>query len=158
MNLTGCGKSPPAPQAVARDARDMRERQRRGPIGFPPRLAHPASHARLSWRCSPAVPDVQAIEVLLCRNGFPVDARVRASRAIEGMVDADGAKQCNAIHPVAGVFCQRVLAESALRIGPLVDQSMPAFIGPGAGAESNVAEVGGHEKVIIQNSSVRTMG
>jgi hypothetical protein len=27
MNLTGCGKSPPAPQAVAREARDMRERR-----------------------------------------------------------------------------------------------------------------------------------
>ena len=40
----------------------------------------------------------------------------------------------------------------------LVDQSLPAFIGPGAGAESNVAEVGGHEKMIIQNSSVRTIG
>jgi hypothetical protein len=40
----------------------------------------------------------------------------------------------------------------------LVEQSLPAFIGPGAGAESNVAEVGGHEKVIIQNSSVRTIG
>lgn len=74
------------------------------------------------------------------------------------MVDADGEKQCNAIHLVAGIFCQRVWAESALRIGPLIDQSMPAFIGPGAGAESNVAEVGGHEKVIIQNSSVRTIG
>ena len=104
------------------------------------------------------VPDVQAIEVLLCRNSFPVAARVRAGRAIEGMVDADGAKQCNAIHPVAGVFCQLVLAESALRTGPLVEQSLPAFIGPGAGAESNVAEVGGHEEAIIQNSSVRTMG
>lgn len=104
------------------------------------------------------VPDVQAIEDLLCRNGFPIAARVRAGLAIEGMVDADGAKQCNAIHPVAGVFCQRVLAESALRTGPLAEQSLPAFIGPGAGAESNVAEVGGHEKVIIQNSSVRTMG
>ena len=74
------------------------------------------------------------------------------------MVDADGAKQCKAIHPVVGVFCQRVLAESALRTGPLVQQSLPAFIGPGAGAESNVAEVGGHEKVNIQNLSVRTMG
>jgi len=97
-------------------------------------------------RGSPAVPDVQAIEVLLCRHGFPVAARVRAGRAIEGMVDADGAKQCNAIHPVAGVFCQRVLAESALRTGPLVEQSLPVFIGPGTGAESNMAEVGGHEK------------
>jgi len=74
------------------------------------------------------------------------------------MVDADGAKQCNAIHPVAGVFFQRVLAESALRTGPLAEQSLPAFIAPGAGAELNVAEVGGHEKVIIQNLSVRTMG
>jgi hypothetical protein len=74
------------------------------------------------------------------------------------MVDADGAKQCNAIYPVAGVFCQPVLAESALRIGPLVDQFLPAFIGPGTGAESNVAKFGGHEKVIIQNLSVRTMG
>ena len=82
----------------------------------------------------------------------------RSSAVPKGMVDADGAKQCNAIHPVAGVFCQRVLAESALWTGPLVEQSLPAFIGPGAGAESNVAEVGGHEKVIIQNSSVRTMG
>ena len=109
-------------------------------------------------RGSPAVPDVQAIEVLLFRNDFSAAARVRAGQAIEGMVDVDGVKQCNAIHLVAGIFCQRVLAESALRIGPLVDQSMPAFIGPGAGAESNVAEVGGHEKVIIQNSSVRTMG
>ena len=81
-----------------------------------------------------------------------------AGRAIEGMVDADGAKERNAIHLVAGVFCQRVLAESALRIGPLVDQSLPAFIGPGTGAESDVAEVGGHEKVIIQNLSVRTIG
>ena len=157
MNLTGCGKSPPAPQTVAREARDLRERRDvdrldshvspipRVSLGYPP-------------RGSPAVPDVQAIEVLLCRNGFPVAARVRAGRAIEGMVDADGAKQCNAIHPVAGVFCQRVLAESALRTGPLVEQSLPVFIGPGAGAESNMAEVGGHEKVIIQNSSVRTMG
>ena len=79
-------------------------------------------------------------------------------RAIEGMVDADGAKERDAIHLITGIFCQRVLAESALRIGPLVDQSLPAFIGPGAGAESNLAEVGGHEKVIIQNSSVRTIG
>jgi hypothetical protein len=71
---------------------------------------------------------MQAIEVLLCRNGFPVAARVQAGRAIEGMVDADGAKQCNGIHPVADVFCQRVLAESALRTGPLVEQSLPAFI------------------------------
>ena len=74
-----------------------------------------------------------------------------ADRAIEGMVDAEGAKQRNIIHLVAYVFCQRVLAESALRIG--LDQSLPAFIVPGAGAESNVAQVGGHEKVVIQNSS-----
>jgi hypothetical protein len=40
----------------------------------------------------------------------------------------------------------------------LVDQSLPALIGPGAGAQSDVAEVGGHEKVIIQNLSVRTIG
>lgn len=59
---------------------------------------------------------------------------------------------------VIGIFCQRILAELTLRIGPLVDQSLPAFIGPGAGAESNVAKVGGDEKVIIQNSSVRTIG
>ena len=67
-------------------------------------------------------------------------------------------KERDAIHLVAGIFCQRVLAESALRIGSLVDQSLPAFIGPGAGAEPNVAEVGGHEKVIMQNSSARTIG
>ena len=81
-----------------------------------------------------------------------------AGRAIEGMVDSDGAKERNAIPLVAGVFCQCVLADSALRIGLLVDQSLPAFIGPGAGAQSDVAEVGGHEKVIIQNLSVRTIG
>jgi hypothetical protein len=52
------------------------------------------------------------------------------------------------IHLIASIFCQRVLAESALRIAPLVNQSLPAFIGPGAGAESNVANVGGHERVI----------
>jgi hypothetical protein len=40
----------------------------------------------------------------------------------------------------------------------LIDQSLPAFIGPGAGAESSVAEVGGHIKKIIQNSSLRTIG
>lgn len=79
-------------------------------------------------------------------------------RAIEGMVDADGGKERAVIHLIAGIFCQRVLAELALRIGPLVDQSLPAFIGPGAGAESNVAKVGGHERVLIQNSPVRTMG
>lgn len=79
-------------------------------------------------------------------------------RTIERMVDADGAKERDAIHLVAGIFCQRVLAESALRIGPLVDQSLPALIGPGASAESNVAKVAGHEKVIIQNSSLRTIG
>jgi hypothetical protein len=81
-----------------------------------------------------------------------------AGRVIEGMVDADGAKERNAIHLVAGVFCQRVLAESALRIGPLIDQSLPAFIGPGAGAELNVAEVAEHDQAIIQNSSIRTIG
>lgn len=96
--------------------------------------------------------------VLLCRNGFPAAARVRAGRAIEGMVVADGAKERNAIHLIADIFCQCVLAKSAIRIGPLVDQSLPAFIDPGAGAESNVAEVSGHEKVIIQNSRVRTIG
>lgn len=74
------------------------------------------------------------------------------------MVDANGAKERNAIHLVVDIFCQRVLAESALRVGPLVDQSMPAFTGTGADSESNVAEVGGHEKGIIQNSSVRTIG
>lgn len=31
-----------------------------------------------------------------------------AGRAIERMVDADGAKERNAIHLVAGVFCQRI--------------------------------------------------
>jgi len=128
MNLTGCGKSPPAPQAVAREARDMRER--RDVDRLDSHLVSPIPRVSLGYpaRDSPAVPDVQAIEVLLCRNGFPVAARVRAGRAIEGMVDADGAKQCNAIHPVAGVFCQRVLAESALLTGPLVEQSLPAFI------------------------------
>ena len=158
MNLTGCGKSPPAPQTVAREARDMRERHDVDRLDS--HLVSPIPRVSLGYPAhgSPAVPDVQAIEVLLCRNDFSAAARVWAGRAIEGMVDADGAKQYNAIHLVAGIFCQRVLAESALRIGPLVDQSMPAFIGPGAGAESNVAEVGGHEKVIIQNSSVRTMG
>jgi hypothetical protein len=43
---------------------------------------------------------------------------------------------------MAGKFCQGILAESALWIGPLVSQSLPVFIGPGAGIESNVAEVG----------------
>ena len=65
-------------------------------------------------------------------------------RAIEEVVDADGANERDVIHFIAGIFCQPVLAESALRIGPLIDQSLPAFIGPGAGAESSVAEVGGH--------------
>jgi len=43
-----------------------------------------------------------------------------ASRAAEGVVDADGAKECDAIHFIVGIFCQRVLAESALRIGLVV--------------------------------------
>ena len=63
-------------------------------------------------------------------------------RAIEGVVDADGTKEWDVVHLIAGIFCQRALPESVLRIGPLVDQSLPAFIGPGAGAESNVAKVG----------------
>lgn len=52
-----------------------------------------------------------------------------AGRAIEGMVDADGSKQCNAIYPVTGVFCQRVLAESAIlpsdrSVGRLIPASL----------------------------------
>ena len=66
-----------------------------------------------------------------------------AGRAIEGMINPDGAKERDAIHRAAAILCQRVLAESALRVGPLVDQSPPVFIGPGAAAESNVAEVAG---------------
>ena len=163
MNLPGCGKSPPAAFStpVKRISRSVvRFRILPDDSRFSFHLSRTTRTALLNilrgWFV--LVPDVQAIEVLLCRNGIPVAARVRASRAIEGMVDADGAKQCNVIRPIAGVFCQRILAESALRTGPLVEQSLPAFIGPGAGAESNVAEVGGHEKVNLQNLSVRTMG
>ena len=74
------------------------------------------------------------------------------------MVDADGAKEQDTIHLVACVFFQRVLADSAFLIGPLVNQSLPAFIGPGIGAESHVAEVSRHERVITQDSSLRTIG
>ena len=55
------------------------------------------------------------------------------------MVDVDGAKERDAIHLVVGIFYQHVLAKSALRIGPLINQSLPAFIGLGASTESNVA-------------------
>jgi len=70
-------------------------------------------------------------------------------RAIEEVVDADGANERDVVHFIAGIFCQPVLAESALRIGPLVDHSLLAFKCPGACAESNVAKLGGHEKVTI---------
>jgi hypothetical protein len=41
------------------------------------------------------------------------------------MVYADGAKQREAIHLTAGIFLQRILAESALRlrISPLIDHT-----------------------------------
>jgi len=39
-----------------------------------------------------------------------------AVRAIEGMIDADGGKYRHSVDGVVGVFCQHVLAESALRI------------------------------------------
>jgi hypothetical protein len=55
MNLTGCGKSPPAPQAVAREARDMRERRDVDRLD-PPRLACPASFAWLSFALFPCYP------------------------------------------------------------------------------------------------------
>ena len=59
-------------------------------------------------------------------------------RTIEGMVNADGTKKRNTIISVCSVFRQRVLAESALRIRPVVDQPPPAFISPGTRTESNV--------------------
>jgi hypothetical protein len=70
-SLAGCGKNPPAPQTVAREARDMREKRDVDRFGFPPRLARPTSLARLSCGGrSLLVSNVQAIDVLLCRNGF----------------------------------------------------------------------------------------
>ena len=73
------------------------------------------------------------------------------------MVDVDGAKERDAIHLVVGIFYQRVLAKLALRIGPLIDP-LPAFISSGASTKSNVAKVVGCKQVIMQNSSLRTMG
>ena len=73
------------------------------------------------------------------------------------MVEVDGAKERNAIHLVVGIFYQRVLAKLALRIGPLIDPLL-AFISSGASTESNVAKVVEYKQVIIQNSSLRTMG
>jgi hypothetical protein len=57
-------KSPPAPQTVAREAQDVRERRDVDRLDF--HLVSPIPPVS-----RPVVPDVQAIAVLLWRNGIP---------------------------------------------------------------------------------------
>ena len=73
-------------QTAARETRDMRERRDpkfevrgskfRKPRTFD-RLARLTNPVRLSCGVVPIVPDVQAIEVLLCRNGFSAACLVK---------------------------------------------------------------------------------
>jgi len=53
-----------------------------------------------------------------------------AGRSVERMVDADGVKERRAVDCVGCVFRQRVLAESIFGVGPVIDNPLPAFIGP----------------------------
>lgn len=54
------------------------------------------------------------------------------------MIDADGLKERFAIRGIAGILGERVGTESVFRIGSVIDQSLPAFIGPRAGPEASV--------------------
>lgn len=46
------------------------------------------------------------------------------------MIDADGRKEGRVVPAICDVFRERVLAESILRIRSMVDESLPAFVGP----------------------------
>jgi len=67
------------PQTVLREVQDMREKHDVHRLDF-----HPVSPVSLVQPVAlgypagpnPAVPDVQAIDVLLCRNGFSATCRV----------------------------------------------------------------------------------
>ena len=81
-----------------------------------------------------------------------------AGRAIEGMVNADGTKKRKAISSYPAYSASVSWLNRLFGYVLLVNQPLPAFISPGTRAESNVAEVEGHGKMIIQNLSLRTIG
>ncbi len=73
-----------------------------------------------------------------------------ARRPVEGMVDTDGAEERDVIDRMGRIFRERVLTEAALRVGPVIDEALPAFVGPGTAAESDGRIAGGHDYVFYK--------